>query len=92
MDVNGVGRIFGKEFTDENNIKFMKVDKMLVDFRLKKSRFRIRDIFNQGNIIGKYYSTLFSVYLSYSFLQTVKNKIPQSILHSPILITIKSFR
>ncbi|CAH1105615.1 unnamed protein product [Psylliodes chrysocephalus] len=52
VDVNGVGRIFGKEFTDENNIKFMKVDKMLVDFRLKKSRFRIRDIFNQGNIIG----------------------------------------
>lgn len=30
----------------------MKIDKMLVDFRLKKSRFRIRDIINHGNVIG----------------------------------------
>lgn len=31
----------------------MKVDQMAVDFRLKKSHFRIKDVINHANIIGK---------------------------------------
>ncbi|CAG9831391.1 unnamed protein product [Diabrotica balteata] len=52
-NVEGVGKIFGKEITNEAGVKFMKVDKLLVDFRLKKSRFRIKDIVNHGNLIGE---------------------------------------
>lgn len=31
----------------------MRVDQMAVDFRLKKSHFRIKDVINHANIIGK---------------------------------------
>ncbi|CAG9864316.1 unnamed protein product [Phyllotreta striolata] len=52
-DVNGAGRIYGKEFSDEKGVKFMAVEKILVDFRLKKTRFRLKDVFNDGNLIGE---------------------------------------
>lgn len=52
LDIEAATKIFGKEFT-KNDVRYMMVDKMLVDFRLKKSRFRIRDIVNHGNVIGE---------------------------------------
>ncbi|KAF7266253.1 hypothetical protein GWI33_020290 [Rhynchophorus ferrugineus] len=52
LEVDAATKIIGKEFT-KDNVRYMKVDKMLVDFRLKKSRFRIRDIVNHGNVIGE---------------------------------------
>nr|XP_023017121.1 circadian clock-controlled protein-like [Leptinotarsa decemlineata] len=53
LDVNGAAKIFGKEFRNEKDVRFMKIDKMVVDFEMKKSRFRIKDIINHGNIIGE---------------------------------------
>lgn len=54
VEVNGAAKIYGKEFKDEHDVRFMKIEKMLIDFKLKKSRFRIRDIQNHGNVIGMY--------------------------------------
>lgn len=54
MDVDGAAKIFGKEFKDKNNVRFMRIERMVVDFKLQKSRFRIRDVINHGNIIGKF--------------------------------------
>jgi hypothetical protein len=43
----------GKEITLEDGKQYMKTEKLLVDFTLGKSRFRIRDYLNDGNILGK---------------------------------------
>lgn len=55
MDVDAAAKFYGKEVRNKQQVKFMKIDKMYVDFQLKKSRFRVRDIINNGNIIGKPY-------------------------------------
>ncbi|KAH1014386.1 hypothetical protein HUJ04_003230 [Dendroctonus ponderosae] len=52
VDIDAAAKIFGTEFV-KDDVRYMKIDKMLVDFRLKKSRFRIRDIINHGNVIGE---------------------------------------
>lgn len=52
VDVDGAAKIFGKEFRDKQNVRYMRIEKMLVDFKLQKSRFRVRDVINHGNIIG----------------------------------------
>ncbi|ENN72924.1 hypothetical protein D910_05518 [Dendroctonus ponderosae] len=52
LDIDAAAKIFGTEFV-KDDVRYMKIDKMLVDFRLKKSRFRIRDIINHGNVIGE---------------------------------------
>ncbi|XP_066159116.1 protein takeout-like [Euwallacea fornicatus] len=52
LDIDAAAKIFGTEFV-KDNVRYMKIDKMLVDFKLKKSRFRIRDIINHGNVIGE---------------------------------------
>jgi len=48
-----VTKILGKEITLEDGKQYMKTEKVLVDFSLGKSRFRIRDYLNDGNILGK---------------------------------------
>lgn len=53
VDVDGAAKIFGKEFKDKQNIRYMRIEKMLVDFKLQKSRFRVRDVINHGNILGE---------------------------------------
>ncbi|CAH1369259.1 hypothetical protein MTP99_010726 [Tenebrio molitor] len=53
LDVDAAARIFGKEFQDKDNTRYMKIEKLLIDFRLQKSRFRVRDNINHGNIIGE---------------------------------------
>ncbi|KAL1491151.1 hypothetical protein ABEB36_011791 [Hypothenemus hampei] len=52
LDIDAATKIYGKEFL-KDGVRYMKIDKMLVDFRLKKSRFRIRDLINNGNVIGE---------------------------------------
>ncbi|CAH0558251.1 unnamed protein product [Brassicogethes aeneus] len=52
LDVDAAAKIFGKEVLRDGE-RYMRIDKMLVDFRLQKSRFRIRDIINHGNVIGE---------------------------------------
>lgn len=53
VDIDAATKIYGKEITNKDGIKFMKIDKMFVDFRFNKSRFRIKDVINHGNVIGK---------------------------------------
>lgn len=45
-------KIFGKEIEKEN-VKYMTADRMVVDFKLKSSRFKVRDTVNHGSVIGK---------------------------------------
>ena len=52
-DVEAVTKILGKEITQEDGKQYMKTEKLLVDFSVGKSRFRIRDYLNDGNILGK---------------------------------------
>lgn len=65
--MDGLGKIYGKEIRDKEGTRFMKVDKMLVDFKLHKSRFRVRDVINHGNIIGKVDRVLRFLYFHFFF-------------------------
>ncbi|XP_069682373.1 protein takeout-like [Periplaneta americana] len=51
-DIAAVGKILGKEITLEDGKRYMRTDKLLVDFNLGKSRFRIKDYLNDGNVLG----------------------------------------
>jgi hypothetical protein len=52
-DISAVSKILAKEVTLEDGKQYMRTEKLLVDFSLGKSRFRIRDYLNDGNILGK---------------------------------------
>lgn len=52
-DISAVTKIVGKEVTLEDGKQYMRTEKLLVDFTLGKSRFRIRDYINDGNILGE---------------------------------------
>nr|CAD7594824.1 unnamed protein product [Timema genevievae] len=52
QDVTAVAKLHGKEVTMDDK-KYMKVEKLLVDFTLGKSHFRIRDFLNGGNVLGE---------------------------------------
>jgi hypothetical protein len=52
-DISAVSKILGKEVTLEDGKQYMRTDNLFVDFSLGKSRFRIRDYLNDGNILGK---------------------------------------
>jgi hypothetical protein len=52
-NISAVTKIVGKEVTLEDGKQYMRTEKLLVDFTLGKSRFRIRDYINDGNILGK---------------------------------------
>lgn len=52
-DISAVTKIAGKEVTLEDGKQYMRTEKLLVDFTLGKSRFRIRDYINDGNILGE---------------------------------------
>lgn len=47
-----MAQIIGKEVTRED-VRYMRIDKLAVDFKLKTSRFKVRDVINTGNVIGK---------------------------------------
>ncbi|CAG9107134.1 hypothetical protein JYU34_011194 [Plutella xylostella] len=51
-DVAAIAKVFGKEF-ERDNLKYMKVDRMLVDFKLRSSRFKVKDTVNYGSVIGE---------------------------------------
>jgi len=53
LEVDAAAKIFGKEVQNEAGEKFMKIERILADFKLGKSRFRIRDVINNGNLIGE---------------------------------------
>ncbi|XP_026466727.1 circadian clock-controlled protein-like [Ctenocephalides felis] len=51
-DINAVARIHGKEVA-RGGETFMNVGKLVLDFTVKGSRFKIRDTTNQENILGE---------------------------------------
>ncbi|XP_047521226.1 uncharacterized protein LOC125060387 [Pieris napi] len=51
-DVAAIVKIFGKEFLRQDT-KYMTADRMLVDFKLRGSRFKVRDTVNYGSVIGE---------------------------------------
>ncbi|XP_026726411.1 protein takeout-like [Trichoplusia ni] len=51
-DVVAIAKIFGKE-TERENVKYMLADRLLVDFKLRTSRFKVRDTVNHGSVIGE---------------------------------------
>lgn len=51
-DVAAIVKIFGKEI-ERDNVKYMAADRLLVDFKLRSSRFKVRDTVNHGSVIGE---------------------------------------
>ncbi|XP_049887867.1 protein takeout-like [Pectinophora gossypiella] len=51
-DVAAIAKIFGKQLEREN-VKYMAADRLLVDFKLKNARFKVRDTVNHGSVIGE---------------------------------------
>ncbi|CAH0406147.1 unnamed protein product [Chilo suppressalis] len=51
-DVAAIAKIFGKEI-ERDGVRYMMADRLLVDFKLRGSRFRVRDTVNHGSIIGE---------------------------------------
>ncbi|BES97648.1 Haemolymph juvenile hormone Hypothetical protein protein (JHBP) [Nesidiocoris tenuis] len=51
-NITGSGKIYGKEVI-KNGVRFMKTEKLLVDFKLTKSKFKIKDHLNGHNVIGE---------------------------------------
>ncbi|CAK1600172.1 unnamed protein product [Parnassius mnemosyne] len=51
-DVAAIAKIYGKE-VERENVKYMVIERLLVDFKLKNSRFNIRDTVNHGSVIGE---------------------------------------
>ncbi|XP_044744017.1 circadian clock-controlled protein daywake-like [Chrysoperla carnea] len=52
-DVSAKVELFGKIVKNKENVRFMKIDNLLVDFKLQKSKFKIRDQVNHANVIGQ---------------------------------------
>ncbi|KDR14106.1 Protein takeout [Zootermopsis nevadensis] len=52
-NISAVSKILGKEVTMEDGKQYMRTDNLFVDFNLGKSRFRIKDYLNDGNILGE---------------------------------------
>lgn len=51
-DVAAVARVQGKEEI-KNGVRYMRIARLLVDFNLGRSRFRIVDQLNGDNVIGQ---------------------------------------
>ncbi|XP_072935639.1 protein takeout-like [Epargyreus clarus] len=51
-DVVAIAKIFGKELT-RDAVKYMTAERMMVDFKLRNSRFKVRDTVNHGSVIGE---------------------------------------
>ncbi|CAH1399277.1 unnamed protein product [Nezara viridula] len=51
-NITGIAKIFGKEVI-KGGVRFMKTERLLVDFKLARSRFKIRDLLNTNNVLGE---------------------------------------
>lgn len=51
-NITGLGKIYGAE-VKKNGVSFMKTEKLGVDFRIGNSRFKIKDLINGNNVLGK---------------------------------------
>lgn len=50
--ISAIARIQGVEFL-RDNVRYMRISRMLVDFKLGKTAFRIDDALNRNNVIGQ---------------------------------------
>lgn len=53
VDVAAIAKIFGKE-VERDNVRYMTADRLLVDFKLRNSRFKVKDTVNHGSVIGEW--------------------------------------
>lgn len=70
VDVAAIAKIFGKEI-ERDNVKYMEANRLLVDFKLRNSRFKVRDTVNHGSVIGKnpfYFNISMSNYSNFKYL------------------------
>ena len=74
-DIAAVTKILGKEVTLEDGNKYMRTEKLLLDFNLGKSRFRIKDYLNDGNILGKCLPLTYIAILCFCFVRSTLNTI-----------------
>ncbi|XP_075236521.1 protein takeout-like [Lycorma delicatula] len=51
-NITGIGKIYGIE-VKKNGVVFMKTERLGIDFKLGKSRFKIRDVLNNNNVLGE---------------------------------------
>ncbi|KAI5642353.1 hypothetical protein NE865_05715 [Phthorimaea operculella] len=51
-DVAAIAKIYGKEIEREG-VKYMAADRLVVDFKLRGARFKVRDTVNHGSVIGE---------------------------------------
>ncbi|KAJ2943930.1 hypothetical protein O0L34_g8251 [Tuta absoluta] len=51
-DVAAIAKIYGKEIEKEG-VKYMAADRLVVDFKLRGARFKVRDTVNHGSVIGE---------------------------------------
>ncbi|KPI93561.1 Protein takeout [Papilio xuthus] len=49
IDVAAIAKIYGKEI-ERDNEKYMSIERLLVDFKLKNSRFKVRDTVNHVDV------------------------------------------
>lgn len=67
VDVAAIAKIFGKE-VERDSTKYMAAERLLVDFKLRSSRFKVRDTVNHGSVIGEsrlyYFKVKVTIYAS----------------------------
>lgn len=51
-NITGIGKIYGVEVV-KNDVVFMKTERLGVDFKLGKARFKIKDYINGNNVLGE---------------------------------------
>lgn len=52
VDIAAIAKMYGKEY-ERDGIRYMAVERLLADFKLKTSRFKVRDTVNHGSVIGE---------------------------------------
>lgn len=58
-DITAVIKVYGKETTREN-IAYMHIEKLGLDFTMKNARFKVKDNINSQNVLGKIRKLLYS--------------------------------
>lgn len=70
-DVTAVIKVYGKETTREN-VAYMNIEKLGLDFTMKNARFKVKDNINSQNVLGKIRKLLYSMRsFKYSFYTDV---------------------
>lgn len=59
-DITAVIKVYGKETTREN-IAYMHIEKLGLDFTMKNARFKVKDNINSQNVLGKIRNLLYSM-------------------------------